>query len=98
MLVLTRTKGEQITIGDDVVVTVIATGKKTRIGIEAPQAKRILRGELATSENPKTVEAGPVESEAGPPALFWNGSAWVDPKSPPLAAFVRQRESGVTRE
>lgn len=48
MLVLTRKKTETIKIGNDIVITVIQTGKGTvRLGIEAPACVRVLRGELA---------------------------------------------------
>ncbi len=48
MLVLTRKKTETIKIGNEIVITVIQTGKGTvRLGIEAPAHVRVLRGELA---------------------------------------------------
>lgn len=48
MLVLTRKKGETIRIGDSIVIKVISCGHgKAKIGIEAPVATRVLRGELA---------------------------------------------------
>jgi len=47
MLVLTRKKGETIQIGDDIVIKVISTGRgKVKIGIEAPNSVRVIRGEL----------------------------------------------------
>ena len=47
MLVLTRRKGEQILIGENVLVTVVDTGRDTvRIGLDAPRSTRIKRGEL----------------------------------------------------
>jgi len=46
MLVLTRKKGEEIKIGDDVTVTVVRTGKVIKLGIEAPTGVRIIRAEL----------------------------------------------------
>ncbi len=48
MLVLTRKQNETIHIGADVVIKVIAAGRgKVKIGIEAPSAVRVLRGELS---------------------------------------------------
>jgi carbon storage regulator len=48
MLVLTRKQGEQIRIGDDVVITVVRTkGKGVRLGIQAPSHVPVLRGEIA---------------------------------------------------
>ena len=47
MLVLTRKQGETIQIGDGVTIKVIRTGKGcVKIGIEAPETVRVLRGEL----------------------------------------------------
>lgn len=47
MLVLTRKKGENIFIGDDIEVSIIGIdGDRVRIGIEAPMDLEILRGEL----------------------------------------------------
>jgi len=56
MLVLTRKLNEQIRIGDDVVITVLQfRGSSIRIGIEAPQNVRVLRGELPIGKPQKTV-------------------------------------------
>jgi carbon storage regulator len=47
MLVLARRPGESITIGDDIVVTVVsATGGQVKLGITAPQQVRVLREEI----------------------------------------------------
>lgn len=47
MLVLTRKVGEQINIGDDIVVSVVEIDSgKVRIGIEAPGNVMILRQEV----------------------------------------------------
>ena len=47
MLVLSRTRNESIHLGNDIVVKVIQCGRgSVRIGIEAPDHVRILRGEL----------------------------------------------------
>ena len=54
MLVLTRKPAETIRIGDDVVIKVIKTARgAVKIGIEAPDDVRVIRGEL--------VEQAPVE-------------------------------------
>jgi carbon storage regulator len=48
MLVLTRKQGEQIRIGDSIVIKVISSGRgKAKIGIDAPADVRVMRGELA---------------------------------------------------
>ena len=47
MLVLTRKPAEMIHIGDDIVIKVIKTARGTvKIGIEAPDDVRVIRGEL----------------------------------------------------
>jgi len=47
MLVLSRKLGEQLIIGDSVVVTVVRVGlDEVRIGIEAPREVDVVRSEL----------------------------------------------------
>ena len=47
MLVLSRKENQAIYIGDNIKVTVLRVqGKTIRVGIEAPENVRILRGEL----------------------------------------------------
>jgi carbon storage regulator len=47
MLVLTRRINEEIVIGDDIVVTVVAVqGEKVRLGIVAPRSVRVDRREI----------------------------------------------------
>lgn len=47
MLILSRRPGESVTIGDDIVVTVLeTTGSQIRLGISAPRAVRVLREEI----------------------------------------------------
>lgn len=51
MLVLTRKQQETIHIGDDVTITIVRIkGNAVRVGIEAPEAVRVLRGEVAQRE------------------------------------------------
>jgi carbon storage regulator len=47
MLILSRRLGESLTIGDDVVVTVVGvSGNQIRLGITAPREVRVLREEI----------------------------------------------------
>ncbi len=47
MLVLTRKAAETIKIGDGIVIKVIKTGRgSVKLGIEAPDHVRVMRGEL----------------------------------------------------
>ena len=47
MLILTRKRDDSIRIGENIVVRVMRTGRgSVKIGIEAPDSVRIVRGEL----------------------------------------------------
>jgi carbon storage regulator len=62
MLVLSRRVGEQIQIGDDVVVSVISVhGNRVRLSIAAPPATRIMRTELLRPKGETSSEAIPDE-------------------------------------
>ncbi|MDP3480378.1 MAG: carbon storage regulator CsrA [Desulfoprunum sp.] len=60
MLVLTRKTGDGIMIGDDIVIKIIEMkGGGVRIGIEAPQDKKIYRQEIydrITQENKEALQ------------------------------------------
>ena len=48
MLVLTRRNDQRIHIGEDVTITIVRVkGGAVRVGIEAPRAVSVVRGELA---------------------------------------------------
>ena len=58
MLVLTRRSGESITIGDDIIVTVIsASGGQVRLGITAPRSVQVLREEIYKAMKEENREA-----------------------------------------
>lgn len=58
MLVLSRKRGEQIVLGDDITVTVVEiSGNRIKIGIEAPPYVRIVRGELNALESRRLLPA-----------------------------------------
>ncbi|WP_030482611.1 carbon storage regulator CsrA [Nocardioides aequoreus] len=68
MLVLSRRVGDSITIGDDVVVTILEVRSDVvRVGIDAPRSVRVHRAELleqlessnkqAASPSPDTVQS-----------------------------------------
>ncbi len=70
MLVLTRKVGQQIRIGEGIVVTVVRIqGDKVRIGIDAPadvcihreEVRRRLQAEAATATEADPLPAGPKE-------------------------------------
>jgi carbon storage regulator len=68
VLVLTRKPGEQILIGDDIVLTVMeGNGGAVRIGIEAPRGVKITRAEvlaaiIAENQSAASTGAGTEES------------------------------------
>lgn len=67
MLILSRRPGESLTIGDDVVVTVVSvSGKQVRLGIAAPREVRVLREEVykAMREENRTA-ANALDSNGG---------------------------------
>ena len=68
MLVLTRKRGEQILIGDDIVITILdAKGDSIRVGIDAPRGVVIHRLEVmqaVTEANLEASRAGAAEGQA----------------------------------
>ncbi|MEC8556921.1 MAG: carbon storage regulator [Planctomycetota bacterium] len=56
MLILSRREAESISLGDDIVLTIVAVGNdKVRIGVKAPPEVRILRNELEVEEQVATI-------------------------------------------
>ncbi len=71
MLVLTRKLQEKIQIGNEITLTIVRIqGNTVRVGIEAPQNVRVVRGELPTSEgSSEATDVNPTvggKSEAAP--------------------------------
>ncbi|WP_461170016.1 carbon storage regulator CsrA [Arthrobacter sp. Z1-15] len=65
MLVLTRKSGEQILIGDDIVITVLeGRGDGVRIGIDAPRGVRIQRQEVLRAVEEANVAAADAAPDA----------------------------------
>lgn len=61
MLVLTRKPGEEVTIGEAIVISVLEVrGSQVRLGISAPQEVTIHRGEIYERIREKNLEAGSV--------------------------------------
>lgn len=59
MLILTRKSGQSFHIGDDIKITITEiSGDKVRIGIDAPQALRVLREELCRTMESNRQAAG----------------------------------------
>jgi carbon storage regulator len=67
MLVLTRSVGEEIVIGDDVRLTVVAViGNKVRIGITAPSVVQVCRSEIiGRATKPNVSEVASIHSQQG---------------------------------
>lgn len=58
MLVLSRKRGETIHIGDRITITVVRVhGNRIKIGIDAPEKIRIVRGELDQWTEPTVTKA-----------------------------------------
>ncbi len=69
MLVLTRKVGEQILIGDDIVITVLdSRGEGIRIGIDAPRGVKIQREEVLRAVTEANLAAAAADA-AGADAL-----------------------------
>ena len=67
MLVLSRSEGESVMIGDDIVVTVLEVrGDVVRIGIDAPRSVRVHREEVyrALAEANRAAAASGAGAEA----------------------------------
>jgi carbon storage regulator len=65
MLVLTRKVGEQILIGDDIVITVLdSRGDGIRIGIDAPRGVKIQREEVLRAVTEANLAAAAADAEA----------------------------------
>lgn len=60
MLVLSRRVGEQIRIGDDIVLVVLGTDAAghVKLGIDAPRSTRVLREEIYQAIAQENVRAG----------------------------------------
>lgn len=73
MLTVTRTAGERVVIGDDIVVTVVSVSAngRVRIGIEAPRQVRIDRAEVLERIRQENVDA----ANSVPDVSAWAASA-----------------------
>jgi carbon storage regulator len=66
MLVLTRKRGEQVLIGDDIVITILdSRGDGVRIGVDAPKGVRIQRQEVVLAVTEANVEASHSDAKDG---------------------------------
>ena len=76
MLALSRKIGEGIRIGDNIQVTIVKTGHRVKIGIEAPDTVRVLRSELDNwSELSFESPSSSAEAEAVPATSI----GWMHP-------------------
>lgn len=65
MLVLTRSEGESVMIGSDIVVTVLEVrGDVVRIGVEAPRSVRVHREEVYRALEEANREAAGIDPAA----------------------------------
>ena len=86
MLVLTRKVGEQVLIGEDIVVTVLdVRGDSIRIGFDAPRGIKIQRAEMiaeVTEANKEAAAAADSGAESRLRALFPAVPAAAEPPAP----------------
>ena len=92
MLVLTRKTQQQIKIGSNITITIVrVTGQAVRVGIEAPEEIRVVRGELVGKPDKHAELASPAAdsgaSTKSPEEHASQGSA----SAAPLAARCRNR-------
>jgi len=73
MLTVTRTAGEKIVIGDDIVVTVVSVSAngRIRLGIEAPKQVRIDRKEVVERIREENVDSANATPEVTVDAAAW---------------------------
>ncbi len=66
MLVLSRKPGQQIRIGDSIVVSVVDCGRnRVAVGIDAPPEIRVVRGEMSSLQRPRLAA-----KESQPPRIL----------------------------
>ena len=86
MLVLTRKVGEQVLIGEDIVVTVLdVRGDSVKIGFDAPRGVKIQRAEMVaavTEVNKEAAAALDEGAEARLRALFAAAPGQAQPPAP----------------
>ncbi len=103
MLVLTRKMDEQILIGNDIKITLVRVrGNSVRIGIEAPNEVRILRGELERDDSvPRSSAvaiptAKAIDEQASTEITSSNSRNRIQPSSANRQVFVGSvRRNGV---
>lgn len=87
MLVLSRKSGEQIHVGDEIVIEIKKiTGSRVTVAIDAPREIRILRGEL--KEAGETLEKAPAASAAEPSVSHENSAHDQPAAVPPLHTYL----------
>jgi carbon storage regulator CsrA len=83
MLVLTRKRGEQLVIDGDVVVQVLSiSGRRVRLGVQAPAGTRVVRRELA-------MLTGPVGATAREPSPPFTGGSTPQRRDGPASGLPR---------
>jgi len=62
MLIITRKAGERITIGDDIVVTIIEVkGSVVKLGVEAPRSVSVHRQEIYDKIREQNIKAAEID-------------------------------------
>ncbi len=92
MLVLTRKLQEKIQIGNEITLTIVRIqGNTVRVGIEAPQNVRVVRGELHTSEgSSEAADVNPMVGGESEAEAAWTPES-ADELAPIPANWPRQQ-------
>lgn len=66
MLILTRKRNESIRVGEQIVIRVMRTARgSVKLGIEAPDSVRIVRGEINEAGELVVLDEGHITQEQG---------------------------------
>jgi carbon storage regulator CsrA len=91
MLVLTRKTQQQIQIGNNITITIVrVTGQSVRVGIQAPEEVRVVRGELV-GKPPKGTETVAVGETVTATSGSNTSNSMAVSHAGPLASRCRSR-------
>lgn len=96
MLILTRRTGENVVVGDDIVISVLEVrGDAVRLGIQAPRSVSVHREEVYLELQRANEQAAESATEVTDAAVAAVAEEWL-PEQRGLAGPDRSAESGST--